>query len=340
MIQGVDYFRFYDDSSSRNETFDELKPWVDTGVVSIVHTKIPSELQFNDVMHVCELSCKRYAFEHGFDLFFSLDLDEYLVPKNQSITAVEEMWNMFEKTGLYSSKLGKMNFNSAPHILEPIHLLTVEAYQTRMPQMHQMTSFKTAAPKLTLRLSGPLYSHKENRTQLMQCVERCTFHGCSAAAADPALTLDSHIYGKAFLRYLADSVDIPEIFHYSRSIEKFDLKVDKWRTPGGGKTAYDLIDYLDRNVGWVLDNRATRYGCQVRKALKAMTNQDKYYRPGTMWYRNVEFGLLMEEVKKGKRNHAPITPGEKMVLGQPYHYHGREWPFESYNRKKTKRSPF
>lgn len=67
--------------------------------------------------------------EWGYDLFVSLDLDEYLVPIKPGITAVDALVEFTHKTHRRIDKLSKLNFQSSPHILEPVNLLTIEAYQ-------------------------------------------------------------------------------------------------------------------------------------------------------------------------------------------------------------------
>jgi hypothetical protein len=76
-----------------------------------------------------EVACKAKAVEWGYDVFVSLDLDEYLVPVKPGVTAVDAMLEFTEKTGRRIDKLDKRNFQSSPHILEPVNLLTIEAYQ-------------------------------------------------------------------------------------------------------------------------------------------------------------------------------------------------------------------
>ena len=340
LMQGIDHIRFYDDASWHNETFAELAPWIADGSVSIQPANIQQGLKFNGMMRakgLTEALCKDYAFDNGFDLFISLDLDEYLMPQNSKITAVEELWNMLETSGLYSARIAKYNFNSVPHLLEPVNLLTIEAFQSRMPTTDAMTYFKSIAPKLALRMSGPAYQH-ENRTLLKNYVKSCTFHGCHYARRPPFNALDTHPY--LFLTYGRRGLVVPYINHYSRSLEKFGLKAQSWRTAGKDQTEYTLNHFFDRSVGWVLDNRAMRFGCQVREILRNKTKDHVYFRPGAFWYRNTEFGRQMTAPEKGKRSGEPVKPNEKKVYFHPYHYHGREWPFvdqaEQYEKSRQK----
>lgn len=112
------------------------------------------------------------------------------------------------------------------------------------------------------------------------------------------------------------------INHYGRSLEKFGLKTQTWKTSDGEDKGYDLNHFLDRNVGWTLDTTALRYNCQLRAHLANVTGSPVYFRPGDMWYRNTEFGRLMTDGAKGRRGGVPIDPDFKVKPQNPYHYHG------------------
>ena len=65
--------------------------------------------------------------EMGIDIFVSVDMDEYLAPTYNDMTVMDELADWFEQPP------GVCVINKlppTPHILEPIHLLTIEAYQT------------------------------------------------------------------------------------------------------------------------------------------------------------------------------------------------------------------
>jgi len=64
----------------------------------------------------------------GYDFFVSLDLDEYLVPLSSDLTAVDELEKFFTSTQRNILPLKKFNYQSTPHLLEPVNLLTIEAY--------------------------------------------------------------------------------------------------------------------------------------------------------------------------------------------------------------------
>jgi hypothetical protein len=62
------------------------------------------------------------------------------------------------------------------------------------------------------------------------------------------------------------------IYHYSRSLEKFGLKAKTWETASGDNpVGYDMVHFLDRNVGRHTDRSALRFTCQLRKHLSEVT---------------------------------------------------------------------
>lgn len=75
-----------------------------------------------------EAICKAKAVEWGYDLHVSVDLDEYVFPLNPSVTAVDALYDFATQTNRRIDKVHKLNFQSSPHILEPVNLLTIEAY--------------------------------------------------------------------------------------------------------------------------------------------------------------------------------------------------------------------
>jgi hypothetical protein len=336
LMHGLDYIQFYDDRS-HNHSFDELKPWINSGQVSVVNADINKDISYKGVMRGkvnAEKNCKEYAFAHGYDLMLSLDLDEYLVPQNLSSTGVDELWNMMVQRGDYAAILNKHNFNSAPHLLEPINLLTIEAYQTKVSTINKMTYFKSVFSKTAIRMTGPLYNPSfANHSLLLEYVLKCTFHGCFVPGKPPLNSLDISYFkpsGK-------NTYPVPTLYHYGRSLEKFGLKAKTWRTSGGWTPAYNLVQFFDRSVGWTFDDRAAQYGCQVRSILRKVTKQPVYYRPGDMWYRNTEFGLVMNDGEKGHRNGAPVKENEMKSYNQPYHYHGSVWPYEQQAKQFSSR---
>ena len=88
------------------------------------------------------------------DYFVSLDLDEYLMPSQGMNSIVDTLETYFDITRLNVLRLNKFNFQSTPHILEPVNLLTLEAYQTRMSMERKMTYFKSVGKKVAMQLKG------------------------------------------------------------------------------------------------------------------------------------------------------------------------------------------
>ena len=81
---------------------------------------------------MAEVDCKRRAIEMGIDIFVSVDMDEFVFPLSNHWTVVDELAHWFNTTTRGMVMLGKFQFPPTPHLLEPVNLLTIEAYQTRM----------------------------------------------------------------------------------------------------------------------------------------------------------------------------------------------------------------
>ena len=143
-MMGFDHIILYDDNSTTS--FAELKPWIDSGFVTIKREWWSSFKMYTDIPYkkrnefwpmmllkmIAELDCKQVAVEMGIEIFVSLDLDEYLIPGNDKLTVMDELDKWFQYTGRGFAKLDKLNFSPTPHFLEPINLLTIEAFQVRM----------------------------------------------------------------------------------------------------------------------------------------------------------------------------------------------------------------
>ncbi len=74
--------------------------------------------------------------------------------------------------------LPKHNFNSSPHLLEPINLLTIEAYTNRVKSENQMNYYASVAYKVALHISTKEKPEYTNDT-LAYLTNCCDFHGCS-----------------------------------------------------------------------------------------------------------------------------------------------------------------
>lgn len=149
-VQGFDHIIFFDNNSTTS--FAELEPWVKAGFVTIVrdwwsHEKGLFENKankFNDMMRVkmmAEVQCKQKAVEWGYEVFVSVDMDEYLMPMSNSVTVMDDLVSWFNRTTRGVALIPKLQFPPTPHILEPINLLTIEAYQTRMREPGKMNYY-------------------------------------------------------------------------------------------------------------------------------------------------------------------------------------------------------
>lgn len=347
-MHGFDHFVFNDDQSTDNG-LDELKPWVDLGMITVVKNWTAESLnvswafrknEFKKAMTVkalLESNCKRLAISWGYKYYISLDIDEYLIPYRDGETIVDELEYWAKETGRTVYCIHKNNFQSTPHILEPVNLLTIEAYQSRMPIVSKMNYYMSVAAKCAYKLNGTEFS--TNTSQYI--ADCCHFHGCQGwdFRSDTKFCTDNHKVESSRVgghrkRYL----DLFIINHYSRSIEKYGLKSKTWTTATGeakpGESSeqaaknYDIAKFLGRNVGWQVDRVALKYSCQLREHLRKMTGQKNYLRPGTQWYRNPEFGKEITDPDKRGRYGRPNAQGFKYNHPNPYHYHGDQLYFQ------------
>jgi hypothetical protein len=343
-MHGFDHFVVYDDQSS-DHGLQELQPWIDRNIVTVLTNWTADTLHVNPafrrnefkkamtVKALLEANCKQLALQWGYDFYVSLDIDEYLIPTGRDITIVDALVQWANNTQRSVYCIPKLNFQSSPHILEPVHLLTIEAYQSRMPLPSKMNYYTSVAPKCAYQLSGPEYG--VNTSQYI--AECCHFHGCQGWDFRENSTFCTVNHKQEHWRLSGHKRKWVEAFvinHYSRSIEKYSLKQKTWRTATGeskaGETSeqaaksYDIPKFLSRNVGWQLDTTALRFSCQLRETLQKMTNESVYFRPGTQWYRNPEFGREITDPDKRGRYGRPNAPGFKYSNPNPYHYHGHK----------------
>lgn len=340
-IHGFDHIMFFDDGTI-DDSLVELKPWIDSGFVSIrsnftVDTHNVSwahrKNSFKSAMALkalLERECKLKAIEWGYDIFISLDIDEYFVPYNYE-TAMDALMSFIEGTGRSQYCIEKMNFPSTPHLLEPVNLLTIEAYQSRMQHPAKMNYYTSVSPKCSYALKGSSFGN----TTAEFIATCCHFHGCQGHDfIEQSMFCNQHYKDEAWKisgkgkPWHAKGV----IFHYSRSLEKFTLKAKTWRTATGevqinqtsaeAATGYDITKFFARSIGWFHDDSALRFSCQVRAHLAAVTGKSPYLRPGTKWYRNPEFGVEVTDPDKRGRYGRPNADGFKYSELNPYHYHG------------------
>lgn len=352
LMQGFDHIMIFNDSSTDNGHL-ELQPFIDRGFVSVVSNWTADSLEispnfrrneFKKAMSIkaaLERECKLKAVEWGYEYFMSLDLDEYVLPpaepdksgESKLVSIVDWLDEAFNRSdGRSIHCVNKFNFPSVPHLLEPVNLLTMEAYQTRMNRKGKMNYYTSVMPKCAFRLQGhPAHATNLTAEFIATC---CHFHGCQGHDFRHQSRFCKHNYHEQFA-ILHKGKGIREdlvINHYSRSLEKFTLKRKTWATAGGDAvgdskaavTDYSLEKFFQRSVGWKHDNSSLRYTCQLREQLAKFTGEPIYYRPGTQWFRNPEFGKYVSVPEKRGRFGRPNPEGFHFRDGNPYHYNGMD----------------
>ena len=310
-MQGFDHIIFYDNNST--SSFAELDPWVASGFVTIkrdwwgddqitINAQASKKRSYHQMMRLkmlAEVDCKRSAVAMGIEIFASVDMDEYLMPSDPNKLVIDELKEWFDKTTRGVAIISKFNFPPTPHILEPIHLLTIEAYQTRYPFEDKMNYYSRVNQKVALRLFGG--GDYDSNTTLM-IINCCDFHGCGNYKFNK--TCPDLIYsetGKVLGKHRPWK-PILKSHHYARSLEKFLLKQKTWETASAEDSGgYHIHHYLDRVHGWEYDNNALKWNCQLRSLLYNRTGIKNYVRAGDSWYRNLEYGRTVEDPKKRGR---------------------------------------
>ena len=363
-VQGFDHIMFFDDGST-DKSSEELKPWIDAGVVSMrynwtmdragfkPHPRTDPYMKAMVSKALMERECKRWGIENGYHYFLSVDMDEYVMPLVPRITLVDAFEGSVLRTGRVLLLLDKYNYPSTPHILEPVDLLTIEAYQTRVKIPNRMNYYTTVGRKVMLMLQPPPsfqdsalgligwnMSHPRglDSTTALFMADCCNFHGCNPKTPGYLKASFGHRWCENLHKEPWQIIgkgkkweDVARMNHYSRSLEKFELKGKTWKTSTGeikeGMTreqaaaSYDLNTFFQRSVGWFLDRTALRYSCQVRETLRNYTREEFYLRPGEMWYRNPEFGKEVSIPGKRGRYGRPLAQ-KRFDDGNLYHYHG------------------
>ena len=185
-MHGFNHVMVFNDNSTDNG-LEELQPWIDTGFVSVYGNWTDESLQiswafsknpFKKAMTtkaLLESNCKGKALEWDYDYYVSLDIDEYLMPREPYVTIVDELdkWMNYTERGMYC--IAKWNYQSSPHILEPVNLLTIEAYHRRLPLSQKMNYYTSVSPKCAYRLKSPLYTNITGKF-VAECFH---FHGCN-----------------------------------------------------------------------------------------------------------------------------------------------------------------
>lgn len=197
-LQGFTKIIIFDHNST--SSLSELDPWIKDGFVEVVREKWWNEPwllrnkrnKFKDIMHIkfkSESICKQRAVDLGYEIFASLDIDEYIMPRDNNITVIDDLQRLFLSTGRSVIPMKKLNFNSIPHILEPINLLTIEAYQTRMLLPNKMNYYTTVLDKVALYLTQDPHRSNVTKDTLTYMINCCDFHGCNNMANRQCLQL-------------------------------------------------------------------------------------------------------------------------------------------------------
>jgi len=287
VVHGFSHIIFYDDKSS-DGGLKELDPWIERGYASIRKdwegyygpekaTTWGKQMSQKKMM---ERDCKMHLHHIGMDYHISVDVDEYEMPVHPGVTLVDALdtfFSKYPKRGIFN--VNKLNFQATPHILEPIELLQIEAYQTRFHMPNKFNPKNGVMKKTMYRLHSPHYSNATLRLVL----ECCTFHSCRQGPLPFCWDLHDQEVGNILH---APWPEPPvQIFHYARSLEKFTLKQRTWTQHVNA--GYGLDKYFERLHGWTHDNRMLRYSCQVRELLGEVTGNKPFVRPGE-WTRSYE----------------------------------------------------
>ena len=332
-MHGFSHIMLFDDSSSDN-FMEEIRPWINLGFVSVrknftfeslKNRELPSMTHYQkkiSIKSAVEVECKLQALAWGYELFFSIDLDEYIIPTMPNKTIIDTVVEITNGSICKMFCYPKLNFPSTPHIAEPVHLLTIEAYQTRNPVPARMDYYMTVMAKC-----GYFLNHTDYTLDLIQYVAYCcTFHGCVSVDRLLNTTVCADGATRKYLTYKGRNCHTGHINHYSRSLEKYILKSKTWETASDGSpedaTKYDVVGFLRRSFGWMHDPTALRYSCQLREVLINVTGKSIFLRAGNNWFRNVEFGRPIEDPNKRGRFGKALRAGYTYHDGNPYHYHG------------------
>jgi len=356
-MQGFTHVIFYDNNST--SSFAELDPWIKDGFVTVkrnwwLHdTKITytKKNKYNDMMRIkmlAEVDCKQTAVSMGIEIFVSVDMDEYVMPSRSDVTLIDDLEAWFNSTTRGIAVLSKYQFPPTPHILEPVHLLTIEAYQTRYPIEDKMNYYTTVSRKVALKLSGAPDYDRNTTTMLINC---CDFHGCgnyrfNSTCPDLIFAETGKIMGKH-----RPWKPTPHIHHYARSLEKYVLKQKTWETASAeDSTGYSIYNFLDRVSGFEFDDSALAWGCQLRSLLFNRTGIEHYLRPGDMWYRNPEYGKLVNDPQKrgrfghghgkklGPREMNPYPPGDTYQMAHKTFEEAKELQLQQQQHHDKRKS--
>jgi hypothetical protein len=250
-MMGFDHIMLFDDGST-DQSMQELQPWIDIGFVSVKSNWSFDSLgvapalrqwHFRAAMAakaLMETQCKLQAMEWGYHYFVSLDIDEYLFPYEPGVSLVDEIHRVIGATGRNSYCFNKYAYTATPHILEPLDLLTIEAYQSRMNSLNHLNYYAHTAKKCSYPLNLRPGFTTTTQHYIAEC---CRFHGCEIhdIRANSTFCSDNRhqrsvveVKGKPWFESF-------QLNHYARSLEKFTLKQKTWHTSGGATKVYDIL---------------------------------------------------------------------------------------------------
>lgn len=298
-LHGIDHIRLFD-LGSVDHTLVEAAPWIKSGFVSVEELQTLKQRDKS----TCQSKCKNWAHNNNFDYHFTIDIDEYMVPVEENVALMDVLDLYFKKGNNAALKFPRYNIHPIPHTIEPIHLLTIEAYQVR--------SIAPNFGKVGLYLNHRTFRSPQN-SNLIHC---CDASGCNEDKESCR-----------FIKVLDfDDASAPVVvFHYLRSLEKYELKYSVYaRKSLLLAKRQDVGQYLENMIGGTADEQraALRYGCQVRDILRNFTAEKVYIRPGPYWYHNVKYGKELLDGRKGKRNGKPLKAGNRIYIDDPHEYHG------------------
>lgn len=189
---------------------------------------------------MAEVLCKQKAVTWGYEVFVSVDLDEYIMPTSNSISVMDELVDLFNATTRGMVVLSKLNFPPVPHILEPVNLLTIEAYQTRMNEPGKMNYYTSIAGKVALRLQGgPEYGNGTTE-YVTHC---CDFHGCRNFRLHRGCMALFKAGGWHIVIVYCNMFNRRIVLTMSIEQWKFDGKHRKWRDPPRVHRTYYFVLY-------------------------------------------------------------------------------------------------
>ena len=289
VLQGFEHIIFYDNNSSQN--LDELDPWIKIGFVTVKNaTTVWNKFQYREIGKrsqasfdllygkksldmlnaVIGIDCKLQGINEGYSIYLGVDVDEYTISRNSEGTLFDDLINWFNYTTNRIAFLHRFNFPSTPHILEPVNLLTIEAYQTRYPVVQKMNYYATTGPKLAILLSTPMEQGMEGNelSSTQAFLARCCFiHGCGCHHYTLEVIQIDQFNCTLLFKNLYSDVWAPKkqrktwkqppiIHHYARSLEKFALKQKLWdpklasgNDSIGNPQGLSVYSYLHRSVG-------------------------------------------------------------------------------------------